>query len=122
MIRRPPRSTRTDTRFPYTTLFRARTRADLFGVSTGIDTTKILAASRTLAQVTNSPPPRNKSIVGTNAFAHESGIHQHGILKNRETYEIMKPEDIGLATDGIVLGKHSGRQADRKSTRLNSSH
>ncbi|HEY9555010.1 2-isopropylmalate synthase [Allosphingosinicella sp.] len=88
-----------------------RTRADLFGVSTGIDTTKILAASRTLAQVTNSPPPRNKSIVGANAFAHESGIHQHGILKNRETYEIMKPEDIGLATDGIVLGKHSGRHA-----------
>lgn len=88
-----------------------RTRADAFGVSTGIDTTRIMAASRTLAQVTNSPPPRNKSIVGANAFAHESGIHQHGILKNRETYEIMKPEDIGLATDGIVLGKHSGRHA-----------
>ena len=88
-----------------------KTRADVFGVSTGIDTTKILAASRTLAQVTNSPPPRNKAIVGANAFAHESGIHQHGILKNRETYEIMKPEDIGLATDGIVLGKHSGRHA-----------
>ncbi|WP_324750576.1 2-isopropylmalate synthase [Sphingomonas sp. LY54] len=88
-----------------------KTRADAFGVATGIDTTRIMAASRTLAQVTNSPPPRNKAIVGANAFAHEAGIHQHGILQNRETYEIMKPEDIGLATDGIVLGKHSGRHA-----------
>jgi 2-isopropylmalate synthase len=88
-----------------------KTRADAFGVVTGIDTTRIMAASRTLAQVTSSPPPRNKSIVGANAFAHEAGIHQHGVLQNRETYEIMKPEDIGLATDGIVLGKHSGRHA-----------
>ena len=88
-----------------------RTRADFFGLSTGIDTTKIMAASRTLAQVTNSPAPRNKAIVGANAFAHEAGIHQHGVLQNRETYEIMKPEDIGLTTDGIVLGKHSGRHA-----------
>jgi 2-isopropylmalate synthase len=70
-----------------------------------------MAASRMLAQITNTPPPRNKAIVGANAFAHEAGIHQHGILQNRETYEIMKPEDIGLATDGIVLGKHSGRHA-----------
>ncbi|HEX8667761.1 MAG TPA: 2-isopropylmalate synthase [Allosphingosinicella sp.] len=88
-----------------------RTRADAFQVGTNIDTTKIIAASRTLAQVTNTPAPRNKSIVGANAFAHESGIHQHGVLQNRETYEIMKPEDIGLTTDGIVLGKHSGRHA-----------
>ncbi|HEY0445268.1 MAG TPA: 2-isopropylmalate synthase [Allosphingosinicella sp.] len=88
-----------------------RTRADFFGMSTNIDTTRIMIASRTLAQVTNSPPPRNKAIVGANAFAHEAGIHQHGILQNRETYEIMKPEDIGLATDGIILGKHSGRHA-----------
>lgn len=88
-----------------------RTRADAFGVTTGIDTTRIMAASHTLAQVTNAPPPRNKAIVGANAFAHESGIHQHGILKNRETYEIMRPADIGLDTDGIVLGKHSGRHA-----------
>jgi 2-isopropylmalate synthase len=88
-----------------------RTRADAFGVRTGVDTTRIMAASRTLAQATNSPPPRNKAIVGANAFAHEAGIHQHGVLQNRETYEIMKPEDIGLATDGIVLGKHSGRHA-----------
>jgi 2-isopropylmalate synthase len=70
-----------------------------------------MAASRTLAQVTNVSPPRNKAIVGVNAFAHEAGIHQHGVLQNRATYEIMKPEDIGLSTDGIVLGKHSGRHA-----------
>ena len=88
-----------------------KTRSDAFGVSTGVDTTQIMAASRTLAQVTNAPPPRNKSIVGPNAFAHEAGIHQHGMLQNRETYEIMKPEDIGLSADGIVLGKHSGRHA-----------
>ncbi|WP_037499277.1 2-isopropylmalate synthase [Sphingomonas jaspsi] len=88
-----------------------RTRSDAFGVSTAIDTTNIMNASRTLAQVTNTPPPRNKPVVGANAFAHESGIHQHGLLQNRETYEIMKPEDIGLSIDGIVLGKHSGRHA-----------
>src|SRR5258707_1164688 len=88
-----------------------RTRVDHYDVATCIDTTRIAAASRTLAQITNTPPPRNKSVVGANAFAHESGIHQHGVLQNRETYEIIKPEDIGLATDGIVLGKHSGRHA-----------
>src|SRR5205085_3653644 len=88
-----------------------KTRSDTYDVSTGVDTTRIMAASRTLAQITNVPPPRNKAIVGANAFAHEAGIHQHGVLQNRETYEIMKPEDIGLATDGIVLGKHSGRHA-----------
>ncbi|HTU12468.1 MAG TPA: 2-isopropylmalate synthase [Allosphingosinicella sp.] len=88
-----------------------KTRSDTYGVSTHVDTTKIMSASRTLSQITNTPPPRNKAIVGANAFAHEAGIHQHGVLQNRETYEIMKPEDIGLATDGIVLGKHSGRHA-----------
>jgi 2-isopropylmalate synthase len=88
-----------------------RTRGDFYGVSTNVDTTKIMPASRMLAQITNTPPPRNKSIVGANAFAHESGIHQHGVLQNRQTYEIINPEDIGLATDGIVLGKHSGRHA-----------
>ena len=88
-----------------------KTRSDTYGVSTNVDTTKIMSASRTLSQITNTPPPRNKAIVGANAFAHEAGIHQHGVLQNRETYEIMKPEDIGLATDGIVLGKHSGRHA-----------
>jgi 2-isopropylmalate synthase len=88
-----------------------RTRGEVYGASTNIDTTKIISASRTLAQITNSPPPRNKSIVGANAFAHESGIHQHGMLQDRQTYEIIKPEDIGLVTEGIVLGKHSGRHA-----------
>ena len=88
-----------------------RTRGDHYEATTTVDTTKIIAASRTLAQITNTPPPRNKSIVGANAFAHESGIHQHGVLQNRETYEIMKPEDVGLTTEGIVLGKHSGRHA-----------
>jgi len=88
-----------------------KTRADTFRVTTGVDTKRIMAASHTLAQVTNSPPPRNKSIVGANAFAHEAGIHQHGMLQNPETYEIMKPEDIGLASEGIILGKHSGRHA-----------
>lgn len=88
-----------------------RTRSDAFGVRTDVDSTKIMAASRTLSQITNTRPARNKSIVGANAFAHESGIHQHGILQNRETYEIMKPEDIGLTTEAIVLGKHSGRHA-----------
>jgi 2-isopropylmalate synthase len=88
-----------------------RTRGDVYGAHTNVDTTKIIPASRTLSQITNAPPPRNKSIVGANAFAHESGIHQHGVLQNRETYEIIKPEDVGLATEGIVLGKHSGRHA-----------
>ncbi len=88
-----------------------RTRADAFGVTTNIDSTQIMTTSRMLAQITNSPPPRNKSIVGANAFAHEAGIHQHGVLQNRATYEIMKPEDIGLSVESIVLGKHSGRHA-----------
>jgi 2-isopropylmalate synthase len=88
-----------------------RTRGDVYGAYTTVDTTKIIPASRTLAQITNTPPPRNKSIVGANAFAHESGIHQHGVLQDRQTYEIIKPEDIGLAIEGIVLGKHSGRHA-----------
>jgi len=88
-----------------------RTRSAFYNATTNVDTTKIMAASRTLSQITNTPPPRNKSIVGANAFAHESGIHQHGMLQNRETYEIMKPEDVGQTTESIVLGKHSGRHA-----------
>ena len=88
-----------------------KTRRDAFGLSTNVDTTKIMAASRTLSQVTNTHTPRNKAIVGANAFAHESGIHQHGVLNNRETYEIMKPEDVGLASNQLVLGKHSGKHA-----------
>ena len=88
-----------------------RTRQDFYGVDSNVDATKIMSASRTLSQATNHHPPRNKPIVGANAFAHEAGIHQHGVLQNRATYEIMKPEDIGLSTDGIVMGKHSGRHA-----------
>ncbi|MEQ8406107.1 MAG: 2-isopropylmalate synthase [Oceanicaulis sp.] len=88
-----------------------KTRRDAFGLNTNVDTTKIMAASRTLSQVTNTHTPRNKAIVGANAFAHESGIHQHGVLKHRETYEIMRPEDVGLASNQIVLGKHSGKHA-----------
>jgi 2-isopropylmalate synthase len=88
-----------------------RTRKDAFGLDHQIETTEIMNCSRTLSQVTNTHPPRNKSIVGANAFAHESGIHQHGVLQKRETYEIMKPEDIGLESNSIVLGKHSGKHA-----------
>jgi len=87
------------------------TRKDFFGLTTGIKTEGIYAASKLLATITGNPVPRNKAIVGKNAFAHESGIHQHGVLANRETYEIMKPEDVGVSTDNLVLGKHSGRAA-----------
>ncbi len=87
------------------------TRKDFYGLSTGIRTEGIYAASKLLATLTGNPVPRNKAIVGRNAFAHESGIHQHGVLANRETYEIMKPEDVGVSTDNLVLGKHSGRAA-----------
>ena len=88
-----------------------RTRGDFYGLDTGINTQKISMASKMLASITGNPIARNKAIVGANAFAHESGIHQHGMLANRETYEIMKPEDIGLEADNLVLGKHSGRAA-----------
>jgi len=88
-----------------------RTRKDLFPVETFIDTTQIMSASRLVASVTGFPVQPNKAIVGANAFAHESGIHQDGVLKFRETYEIMKAEDVGLNTNKLVLGKHSGRAA-----------
>ena len=88
-----------------------RTRQDFFDVTTNIETQGLYAASKLLATITGNPVPRNKAIVGKNAFAHESGIHQHGVLANRETYEIMKPEDVGVSTDNLVLGKHSGRAA-----------
>ena len=87
------------------------TRKDYFGLSTQIKTEGIYAASKLLSTLTGNPVPRNKAIVGKNAFAHESGIHQHGVLANRETYEIMKPEDVGVSTDNLILGKHSGRAA-----------
>jgi 2-isopropylmalate synthase len=90
-----------------------RTRADRYHVDTGIRTHLLVPTSRLLANVTGSTIPRNKAIVGENAFAHESGIHQHGMLKNRETYEIMRPEDVGVEKTQLVLGKHSGKHALR---------
>jgi len=89
------------------------TRAPLFRVDTGIVTQRLFPTSRLLAEVTGQPVPRNKAIVGDNAFAHESGIHQHGMLKHRGTYEIMRPQDVGAKTS-LVLGKHSGRHALRQ--------
>lgn len=89
-----------------------RTRADAYnGVWTGINTKELYRASRLVSQMTGMVVQRNKAIVGANAFAHESGIHQDGILKERTTYEIMKPEDVGLTGTELVLGKHSGRHA-----------
>ena len=88
-----------------------RTRQDMFDVDTDIDATQILATSRLVSGITGFAVQPNKAIVGANAFAHESGIHQDGVLKNRETYEIMRAEDVGWNTNRMVLGKHSGRNA-----------
>lgn len=88
-----------------------RTRSDLFPVETRLDTTQIVPASRLVASITGFPVQPNKAIVGANAFAHESGIHQDGVLKHRETYEIMRAEDVGWGANKLVLGKHSGRAA-----------
>ncbi|ATE59196.1 2-isopropylmalate synthase [Thauera sinica] len=90
-----------------------RTRADVFPVETRIDATQIVPASKLVSQVTGYPVQPNKAIVGANAFAHESGIHQDGVLKHRETYEIMRAEDVGWGANKLVLGKHSGRNAFR---------
>jgi 2-isopropylmalate synthase len=94
-----------------------KTRAGLFGLHTGIDTRRLYPASRLLSSITGMPIPRNKAVVGENAFAHESGIHQHGMLKHHSTYEIMRPEDVGLTRSSLVLGKHSGRHAFRERVR-----
>lgn len=91
-----------------------RVRNDIMPYQTGIDTTKIMKASRLVATVSGFPVQFNKAIVGKNAFAHESGIHQDGMLKNSETFEIMRPQDIGLADTNLVMGKHSGRAALRQ--------
>jgi len=88
-----------------------KTRKDVFPCTTRIDTTQILAASKLVAGITGFPVQPNKAIVGANAFAHESGIHQDGMLKNEETYEIMRPETVGAGQTLLVLGKHSGRHA-----------
>ncbi|GMR20885.1 MAG: 2-isopropylmalate synthase [Gammaproteobacteria bacterium] len=93
-----------------------RTRQDMFTCDTRIDTTHIVPASRLVSTITGFPVQPNKAVVGANAFAHESGIHQDGVIKKRETYEIMRAEDVGWAANRMVLGKHSGRNAFR--TRL----
>ncbi len=88
-----------------------RTRQDIFPCDTTIDTTQIVPASRLVAGITGFAVQPNKAIVGANAFAHESGIHQDGVLKHRQTYEIMRAEDVGWTANKMVLGKHSGRNA-----------
>ena len=93
-----------------------RTRQDFFGCESRVDATQIVPASRLVSSVTGFAVQPNKAIVGANAFAHESGIHQDGVLKHRQTYEIMRAEDVGWSANKMVLGKHSGRNAFR--TRL----
>lgn len=93
-----------------------KTRSDIFNLSTRIDTTQIVPASKLVSTITGYPVQPNKAIVGANAFAHESGIHQDGVLKHRETYEIMRAEDVGWGANKLTLGKLSGRNAFR--TRL----
>jgi 2-isopropylmalate synthase len=88
-----------------------KTRADKMPYDCGVDSTMIMKASRTLANTIGFSVQPNKAIVGANAFAHESGIHQDGVLKNASTYEIMTPESVGLTRSELVLGKHSGRHA-----------
>jgi 2-isopropylmalate synthase len=88
-----------------------RTRKAYFGVDTNINTKRLYPTSRLVSHITGSSVQSNKAIVGRNAFAHEAGIHQHGMLKNRNTYEIMQPEDVGIEKSSLVLGKHSGRHA-----------
>ncbi|TNC49018.1 2-isopropylmalate synthase [Rubellimicrobium rubrum] len=90
-----------------------KVRHDIMPYKTGIDTTKIMNISRRVATVSGFPVQFNKAIVGKNAFAHESGIHQDGMLKNSETFEIMRPQDVGLNDTNLVMGKHSGRAALR---------
>jgi len=95
-----------------------KTRNDIYNATTRIITQKLVATSRLVSTVTGLKVPRNKAIVGQNAFAHESGIHQDGMLKNPTTYEIMSPADVGFLKTDLVLGKHSGRAAlaDRAKT------
>jgi len=88
-----------------------RTRHDFFGLRTGIRTQQLCSASRVVAGATGFHVARNKAVVGQNAFAHESGIHQHGMITHQQTYEVMRPEDVGFKSTNLVLGKHSGRHA-----------
>jgi 2-isopropylmalate synthase len=89
-------------------------RNDHFGRTTHIDTTRIVPTSKLVSRLTGMHVQRNKAVVGENAFAHEAGIHQHGVMKEPTTYEIMRPEDVGLTESKLVLGKHSGRHAFKK--------
>jgi 2-isopropylmalate synthase len=90
-----------------------RVRADAYGYETGIDVSRIGHASRLVSELTGYPVQPNKALVGANAFAHEAGIHQDGMLKHAATYQIMDPEELGLVTT-LPLGKHSGRHAFRR--------
>lgn len=90
-----------------------RTRADYYGVHTNIQSERLVPTSQLISSITGMKVQRNKAIVGRNAFAHEAGIHQHGILQERSTYEIMRAEDVGFVGQNLVLGKHSGRHAFR---------
>jgi 2-isopropylmalate synthase len=92
-----------------------RVRADVFPVEVGVTTEEIYETSRLVAEQTGYPIQYNKAVVGRNAFAHESGIHQHGVLRDRSTYEIMDPMAVGMGNSVIVIGKHSGRAAFRHS-------
>ena len=90
-----------------------RTRGDVLPYTTGVDSTMLTRASKLVSAATSFPVQYNKAIVGRNAFAHESGIHQDGMLKNNQTYEIMTPESVGVSKTSLVMGKHSGRNAFR---------
>jgi len=91
-----------------------RTRAAFFNAMTGIDTRRLYPTAALVSSITGMSIPRNKAIVGKNAFSHEAGIHQHGMLRHHSTYEIFRPEDVGLSHSHLVLGKHSGRHAFRE--------
>jgi 2-isopropylmalate synthase len=90
------------------------TRSAFFNLTTGVNTSRLYPTSRLVSAITGVSIPRNKAVVGENAFSHEAGIHQHGMLQHRSTYEIMRPEDVGLSRSSLVLGKHSGRHAFRE--------
>ena len=94
-----------------------RTRKDLFGIETGINTQEIFPSSAMVTNLTGMIVQPNKAIVGRNAFAHEAGIHQDGVIKEKLTYEIMRPEDVGIKESKLVMGKHSGRHALREKYR-----
>jgi 2-isopropylmalate synthase len=91
-----------------------KTRSAFFNVTTAIQTNRLYPTSRLVSSITGMAVPRNKAVVGENAFAHEAGIHQHGVLRHHSTYEILRPEDVGLSRSHLVLGKHSGRHAFRE--------